>query len=283
MPAHRHRLAHVPRAPRLARAVAVSLVVALLMAGCGGKDEDPKAGKKDSAAAAEPSASESAAEEAAPDPGYGVPQVGRCYRLSPSETLAPVTSSRRVSCDKLHTTVIAQIGYVQEGRHQQHPVGEAARDRQADLRAGVPEAGRGDRPRPGDLPAHLDPVHARRAPSWSAVPVGCGATSWPEAASRWWRCRIASRCWARACRSHCACARQRPAPTSPAARPHDFRVEAVYAAPAGAYPDPNRYTAAARTRCKELMGKDGGYWQPPSEAGWKAGDRYIRCLSRTSS
>ena len=65
------------------------------------------------------------------------------------------------------------------------------------------------------------------------------------------------------------------------ARPHAFRVEAVYAAPGGAYPDPNRYTAAARTRCKELMGKDGGYWQPPSEAGWKAGDRYIRCLSRT--
>ena len=80
------------------------------MAGCGGKDEEPKAGKKDPAAAAEPSASASAAEEAAPDPGYGAPQVGRCYRLSPAETLAPVTSSRRVSCSKKHTTVIAHIG-----------------------------------------------------------------------------------------------------------------------------------------------------------------------------
>ncbi len=112
MPAHRHSPTHIARAPRLARALALSLVVMLMGAGCGGKDEDPKASKKDAAAAAEPSASESAAEEAAPDPGYGAPQVGRCYRLSPSETLAPVTSSRRVSCGKKHTTVIAQVGYL---------------------------------------------------------------------------------------------------------------------------------------------------------------------------
>ncbi len=62
-------------------------------------------------------------------------------------------------------------------------------------------------------------------------------------------------------------------------RPHAFRVEAVYAASGSAYPDAAAYTAAARARCQQLMG-DGGYWQPPSRAGWKAGDQFIRCLSR---
>ena len=65
-------------------------------------------------------------------------------------------------------------------------------------------------------------------------------------------------------------------------RPHAFRVEAVYQAVGSAYPDPARYTPIARIRCKELMGAFGGYWQPPSEAGWQAGDRFIRCLSPRS-
>ena len=251
MPAHRHRLTHVARAPRLARALALALVVALLVAGCGGKDEEPKASKKDAAAAAEPSASESAAEEAAPDPGYGAPQVGRCYRLSPAETLAPVTSSRRVSCGKKHTTVIAHVGYREEGRHRQDPTGEAARDRQADLRPGVPEAGRRHGPRPGDLAAHLDPVHPLAATSSSAAPAGCVATSSRAAASQ----LVAlpgpqATARARACRSHCACARPTTGADVSCSRPHAFRVEAVYAAPGGAYPDPARYTAAARTAAR---------------------------------
>jgi hypothetical protein len=66
-------------------------------------------------------------------------------------------------------------------------------------------------------------------------------------------------------------------------RPHVFRVEAVYAASGTAYPDPSRYTAAARSRCKELLGKEGGYWQPPSKAGWAGGDHFVRCLSRAAS
>jgi hypothetical protein len=67
------------------------------------------------------------------------------------------------------------------------------------------------------------------------------------------------------------------------ARAHAFRVEAVFRAVGQAYPDPARYTAIARDRCKELMGKYGGYWQPPSKSGWNAGDRFIRCLSAKQS
>jgi hypothetical protein len=65
-------------------------------------------------------------------------------------------------------------------------------------------------------------------------------------------------------------------------RPHAFRVEAVFRAVGNGYPDPVRYTPVARDRCQELMGAFGGYWQPPSQAGWRAGDRFIRCLSAGS-
>jgi len=282
MPAHRHRVTPVARAPRLARALALSLVVALLMTGCGGKDEEPKASKKDPAAAAEPSASESAAEEAAPDPGYGAPQVGRCYRLSPRETLAPVTSSRRVSCARKHTTVIAHIGYVKKAVTTNTPL---AKRRAIGKRICAP--------------AH------RKLAGGTVLDRATSLLSWtlftPSSdqlarGARWVRCDVL----ARSGESLVALPDRKPllgkgVPESlrvcqtatgadvSCSRPHAFRVEAVYAAPGGSYPDPDRYTAAARARCKELMGKDGGYWQPPSEAGWKSGDRYIRCLSRTSS
>jgi hypothetical protein len=62
-------------------------------------------------------------------------------------------------------------------------------------------------------------------------------------------------------------------------RPHAFRVDAVYRAFGDAYPDLEAYTATARSRCQELTGKPGGFWQPPSRAGWRSGDRFVRCLS----
>ena len=241
-----------------------------------------KAAKKESAAAAEPSASASAAEEAAPDPGYGAPQVGRCYRLSPAETLAPVTSSRRVSCGKKHTTVIAHIGYVKKAVTTNTPL---AKRRAIGKRICAPAYRK--------LAGGTVPDRATSLLTWTLFTPSSDQL---ERGARWVRCDVL----ARSGESLVALPDRKPllgkgVPESlrvcqtatgadvSCARPHAFRVEAVYAAPGGAYPDPNRYTAAARTRCKELMGKDGGYWQPPSEAGWKAGDRYIRCLSRTSS
>jgi len=282
MPAHRHRLTHVARAPRLARALALALVVALLMAGCGGKDQGPKGSKKDPAGAAKPSASASAAEEAAPDPGYGAPQVGRCYRLSPAETLAPVASSRPVSCSKKHTTVIAQIGYVKKAVTSNTPL---AKRRAIGKRFCGPAYGK--------LAGGTVPDRATSLLTWTLFTPSRDQL---DRGARWVRCDVL----ARSGESLVALPDRKPllgkgVPESlrvcqteagadvACSRPHAFRVEAVYAAPEGAYPDPNRYTATARSRCEELMGKAGGYWQPPSEAGWKAGDRYIRCLSRTSS
>ena len=109
MPAHRHT--PVARASRLVRVLALALVVALLAAGCG-KDKKPKAAEKDPSAAAEPTVSGVRRGGGAPDPGYGAPEVGRCYRLSSAQSLAPVTSKARVKCDTKHTTVVAHVGYV---------------------------------------------------------------------------------------------------------------------------------------------------------------------------
>ena len=283
MPAHRHRLTPVARVPRLARGLALSLVVALLMTGCGGKDDEPRASKKEQSAAAEPSAAESAEEAAAaPDPGYGAPEVGRCYRLSPAETLAPVTSSRRVRCSSKHTTVIAHIGYVKKAVTSTTPL---AKRRAIGKRICAPEYRK--------LAGGTVPDRATSLLTWTLFTPSSDQL---ERGARWVRCDVL----ARSGESLVALPDRKPllgkgVPESlrvcqtatgadvSCARPHVFRVEAVYAAPGPSYPDPSRYTAAARSRCKELMGKDGGYWQPPSQAGWKAGDRYIRCLSRTSS
>ena len=62
-------------------------------------------------------------------------------------------------------------------------------------------------------------------------------------------------------------------------QPHAFRVQAVFRAVLKAYPDPAAYTPVARARCRQLIGSFGGFWQPPSQQGWAAGDHFIRCLS----
>ncbi len=283
MPAHRHRRTTAARAPRLLRALAVPVVVALLVSGCGGKEENAKAAEKEPSAAAEPTESESAAaEEVAPDPGYGAPDVGRCYRLSPAETLAPVTSSPRVSCDDKHTTVVAHIGYVKKAVTARTPLA---------TRRAIGKK-------------QCEPAY-RKLAGGTVVDRATSLLTWTmftpsraqlERGARWVRCDVLARSGDELVSlpdakpllekgvpdSLRVCQTATGADVS-CSRPHVYRVEAVYAASGTAYPDPGRYTAAARTRCKELTGGDGGYWQPPSQAGWNSGDRFIRCLSRTSS
>ena len=281
MPAHRPHPNPAARASRLARALALPLVVTLLVTGCGGKEE-PKAAAKDPSAAAEPSASESAAEEAAPDPGYGAPEMGRCYRLSPAQSLAPVTSKSRVSCDNKHTTVVAHVGYVKKAVSAQTPL---AKRRAIGKRMCEPAyrkvAG-------GTL--------ADRATSLLTWTMFTPTKDQLERGARWVRCDVLARSGDQLVslpdakpllekgvpESLRVCQTEAGIDVS-CSLPHVFRVEAVYSVPGSVYPSPARYTAAARTRCKELMGKDGGYWQPPSQAGWKSGDRFIRCLARTAS
>jgi len=279
MPAHRHT--PVARAPRLARVLAVALVVALLAAGCG-KDEKPKAAEKDTSAAAEPSASQSGEEEAAPDPGYGAPEVGRCYRLSSAQSLAPVTSRARVKCDSKHTTVVAHVGYVPKAITAKTPLAKrrAIGKRQCE-------------PAYRKLAGGTVSDRATSLLTWTLFTPSQGQLA---RGARWIRCDVLARSGdqlvalpdAKPLLENGVPESLRVCQTAAGidvscSRPHDFRVEAVYAASGTVYPDPARYTAAARTRCKELMGEAGGYWQPPSKAGWKAGDHFVRCLSRAAS
>jgi len=281
MPAHRHRHRPAAPAPRLARALALPLVVALLVAGCG-KDEKPKADEKETSAAAEPSASQSGEEKAAPDPGYGAPEVGRCYRLSPAQSLSPVTSKARVSCDSKHTNVVAHVGYVPKAVTANTPLAKrrAIGKRQCE-------------------PAYrklAGGTVSDRATSLLTWTLFTPSRAQLKRGARWIRCDVIARSGDELVSlPNAKPLLEKGVPESlrvcqtaagidvSCSRPHVFRVEAVYAASGTAYPDPSRYTAAARTRCKELMGGAGGYWQPPSKAGWKAGDHYVRCLSRASS
>ena len=281
MPAHRHRRTSAVRASRLAYALALPLVVALLVTGCG-KDDEPKDSKKETSAAAEPSESESADEEAAPDPGYGAPEVGRCYRLTPEQSLAAVTSSSRVKCDNKHTSVVAYVGYVPKAVTARTPL---AKRRAIGKRLCEPAF----------LKVAGGTV-ADRATSLLTWTLFTPSRDQLERGARWVRCDVLARSGDELVslpdakpllekgvpESLRVCQTETGADIS-CSRPHVFRVEAVYAASGNAYPDAARYTAAARTRCKELMGRAGGYWQPPSRAGWKAGDRFVRCLSRAAS
>ena len=283
MPAHRHRLTPTARAPRLVRTLALSLVLALLVTGCGGKDDEPKAEKKqEEPAAAEPSASQAGSEKAAPDPGSGAPQIGRCYRLSPTQSLAAVTSSARVSCDSKHTTVIAHVGYVKKAVTAKTPL---AKRRAIGKRLCEPAYRK--------LAGGTVSDRATSLLTWTMFTPSRDQLA---RGARWVRCDVLARSGDQLVslpdakpllgkgvpESLRVCQAETGADVS-CSRPHVYRVEAVYAASGTAYPDPARYTTAARTRCKELLGKDGGYWQPPSKAGWKAGDHFVRCLSRASS
>jgi hypothetical protein len=282
MPAHRHRRTPAARALGLARALALLLVVALVVSGCG-KDEKPKADeKKDTPGAAEPGATESSDEEPAPDPGYGAPAVGRCYRLSAAQSLAPVTNQARVSCDSKHTTVVAHIGYVPKAVTAKTPL---AKRRQLGKRQCEPAYRK--------LAGGTVSDRATSLLTWTMFTP---SREQLERGARWIRCDVLARSGdelvglpdakpllekgvpesLRVCQTAAGI-------DVSCSLPHVFRVEAVYSVPGSVYPSPARYTAAARTRCKELMGKAGGYWQPPSKAGWKSGDHFVRCLSRAAS
>jgi len=264
MPAHRHRILLV-----------LGLVLALLLSGCGGKDEKKKPEAKASSSASSSSSDDG---EPAADPGYGAPKVGECHRMSATQSLASVDTSKKTRCNDVHTSVVVYVGY------RPKPVTPA-----------TPVAQRRALGKKLCQPAYQKAVGgtlADRATSILSWTLFTPSQSQLERGARWVRCDVLARSGNKLV----------PLPTSTpmlsagvpeqvricqteagidvsCRQPHAFRVEAVYRAVGPTYPNPATYTKVARARCRQLVGSYGGYWQPPSQQGWTAGDRFIRCLS----
>lgn len=269
--------AHLPPSDGRLRAPAMILVccllLALLVGACGGKGAAKKPdGKPDSA----PGSSGDA--EPAPDPGYGAPAKGDCHRMTAAQSVASVDTSRKVSCKGAHTSVVSYVGYLPKPVTPATPVAQRQKlGNRLCQRAYQQVAG-------GTL--------ADRATSILTWTLFTPNQAQLERGARWVRCDVIARSAGKLVALP---------PTSPmlaqgvpeqlricqsdigldvsCAKPHAFRVQAVYRAVVRAYPAPPAYTPVARARCRQLLGTFGGYWQPPSRAGWQAGDRFIRCLS----
>lgn len=278
---HSHPLRRTPAngVVVLLRSMVVALLLALLVSGCGGSDK-PASSDRAGASTTEKKDDEAdpADEEPAPDPGYQAAQVRQCFRMTPAQSRASVTTSPKVSCKRQHNTVVAYIGFVPRAVTPKTPLAQ----RRA-LGNRVCE------------PAYRKLVGgtlADRATSiltWTMFTPGQAQL---ERGARWVRCDVVARSanqlvplppgqplLAAGVPEQLRVCQDEAGGDISCARPHAFRVDAVYRAVGEAYPDTTAYTVTARARCKELTNKDGGYWQPPSQAGWKAGDRFIRCLS----
>ncbi len=260
------------------RAAALGLALALLMAGCGGKDEPGAQGTKEPSKDGETS---SGPDKPAADPGFQIPQAGQCYRMKARASRASVAAGTRVNCRGQHNTVIAYVGYVPKAVTPQTPL---AQRRALGKRLCEPA-----------LRRQAGGTLADRATSiltWTLFTPGQAQL---ERGARWVRCDVLARSGNQliALPAGRPLLRQgipealRVCQTDSGADvscsvPHAFRVAAVFRETGQGYPDPTTYTPVARDRCKELMGKYGGFWQPPSREGWRAGDRFIRCLAPTA-
>lgn len=276
MPAHRSL-----RARRLPHTVLFGTLVALtlLLAGCGGQDDaGPGAGSGDTEGSTGSSTgSPSADDEPAPDPGYGIAAVGDCHRMTAAQSLASVDSSPQVSCRKGHTSVVAYVGYLPRPITPDTPL---AKRRALGKRLCEPAYQR--------LVGGTLADRATSILTWTLFTPGQADL---ERGARWVRCDVVARSGDQLVRLPAGqqllaqgvpeqlriCQSEGGIDVSCAER-HTFRVEAVYRAVRQAYPAAAAYTPIARARCQQLLGASGGYWQPPSQEGWAAGDRFIRCL-----
>jgi hypothetical protein len=265
MPAHRHRT--------FLAVLALVLGLALLV-GCGGKSES----KKPDAKSGSPDSSSTSDSEPAPDPGYGAAKVGECHKMSAAESVASVDTSKKVSCKRAHTSVVVFVGY-----------------RPKPVTAKTPLAQRQALGKKLCQPAYQKAVGgtlADRATSILTWTLFTPSQTQLERGARWVRCDVVARSGdklvtlptpspmlaagvpeqVRICQSDAGV-------DISCSKPHAFRVEAVYRAVGATYPNTTTYTKVARARCRQLVGSFGGFWQPPSQEGWQAGDRFIRCLS----
>ena len=189
-----------------------------------------------------------------PDDLRPVPGIGRCAR--PGALPWPAHDGR------LPDRVPAQ------GGQRRHPGRPTRRARPALLRPGLPQARRRHPGRPGDLAADLDAVHPEREPAGPRRPLAAlrGARAQREPARP--VDPGAARCWARACPRTCASARPRSEPTSPAPGRTPSASRPSSARSVRPTRTQSTFTPTARDRCQQLVGSYGGFWQPPSRAGW---------------
>jgi hypothetical protein len=262
----------------LPRGLVVALAVVLLATGCGG--DAGKGGGDKSSSTDKGSSDAEPDDEPAPDPGFEAAKVGECHRMTPPQSRASVSTSPPVSCKGNHNTVVAYVGFLPRAITPKTPL--------------VQRRSLGKR---FCEPAYRKVVggtltdRATSILTWTLFTPGQAQL---ERGARWVRCDVLARSGnqlvplppgqpllqsgvpeqLRICQDTAGV-------DISCARPHAYRVEGVYRVVGDDYPVAPAYTLVARGRCQELTGKVGGFWQPPSRAGWQAGDRFIRCLAPT--
>jgi hypothetical protein len=278
MSAHRLRRTPTTRIQRVARVLVPALALAVVVAGCGGGNGKASSSSKGASASAGSSTSKPGSDAPAPDPGYRAPNLGECYRMTVAQSRASVASAPRVDCGSPHNTVVAYVGYLPQPVTPRTPLAQ-----RRTLGAKVCE------PAFRRLAGGTLADRATSILTWTLFTPGQTEL---ERGARWIRCDVLARSGNQLIplpngkpllkqgvpEQLRVCQTQTGLDVS-CSRPHALRVEAVYLAAGSSYPAAPAYTPVARARCKELMKRYGGYWQPPSRSGWQSGDRFIRCLS----
>ena len=208
-----------------------------------------------------------------------MPKVGQCHQMGYAQSKAPVAVLAKVACRKPHTSLVIRTSVLGAAVTAQTPV---SRRRSVARKVCEPAFRR----LVGGSPA----LRATSLLTWVFFTPSAAQL---ERGARWVRCDAIARSARELVQLPATtpllgkglpeqlrvCQNNKGIDVS-CARPHQFRVEAVFLPEGKSYPGP-AYTGVARDRCRDLMDGALGYWQPPSREGWAAGDHYVRCLART--
>jgi hypothetical protein len=256
--------------PSTARLLALSLVLLVLVTGCGGHGKAAANGR------ATPSSSPSSSAGPALDPGAGVPKVGQCFRMTASQARASVAAPARVSCKAPHTSVVAFVGYVAKAVTPLTPVAQ----RRAVGKKVCEPAFRA-------LVGGTVLDRAQSLLTWTLFTPGQRQLA---RGARWVRCDVLARSGddlvplptttpvlAKGVPENLRVCQTKADVDVSCAAPHVYRVAGVFLAPGTTYPGVS--TEEARARCHDLTQTFGGFFQVPSQEGWNAGDKFVRCLT----
>ncbi len=262
--------------------VVLTMVLAFVLAACGGTSPGEAEGSAGTTASGGSSASAGATEEppAPPDPRFGMPKAGQCHQMGYAQSKAPVALLAKVACRKKHTSLVLRTSVLG-----------------AAVTAQTPDSRRRSVARKVCEPAFRRQVGgspALRATSLLRWVFFTPSAAQLERGARWVRCDAIARSGrelvtlpattpllAKGLPEELRVCQNDKGLDVSCARPHQFRVEAVFLPEGKAYPG-KAFTGVARDRCRALMNGALGYWQPPSREGWAAGDHYVRCLAGSS-